>query len=192
MLVDLDGVVRHFDPSHVTAVERRHGLLAGCLAAAAFEPELLEPLVTGQISRAAWVRAVGNAVGSSAAAEEWMAEQGSVDPAIMLEIDRLRATGHVVAVLTNGTDTIPDEMLSLGLANRFDRIFNSAEIGFAKPDRRAFEHVCRELAVDPREVFFTDDTASKLAGARDIGMTARLYEGVATFRRQLEEFGLRD
>ena len=54
VLLDLDGVVRHFDPTHVAQVEAEHGLEAGCLAAAAAEPGLLERVITGRILRSAW------------------------------------------------------------------------------------------------------------------------------------------
>ncbi len=150
VLLDLDGVIRHFDPGHVADVERRHELPSGALTAAGFRPELLELVVTGRITRAAWVARVGVRVGSSAAAEEWLAERGRIDWELLALVDDLRDAGVTVAVLTNGTDTIPQELAELGVSNRFDAVFNSAEIGFAKPDRRAFEHVCARLGVPPR------------------------------------------
>ena len=191
VLLDLDGVVRHFNPRHVAHVESEHGLAAGSLAAAAFEPVLLESVITGRRSRREWTAAVGEVVGSMRAAQLWMAERGEVDDEMMRIVDGLRSTGITVAVLTNGTDTIPVEMVALGLADRFDGIFNSADIGFAKPDRRAFEYVCRELGVDPAAIFFTDDSSTKLAGARAIGMEARTFVGTDTFHVHLTELGLR-
>lgn len=191
VLLDLDGVVRHFDPAHVAAVEKRHGLKLGTLAETAFEAELLNQVITGRIRRSDWMRQVGERIGRPKAASEWMAVRGQVDEVIIAEVDALRARGVPVAILTNGTDTIPDEMESLGLVSHFDAIFNSAELGAAKPERRAFEQVCSRLSVDPPEVFFTDDSASKLSGAIEIGMTARLFEGVERFREHLTETGLR-
>lgn len=191
VLLDLDGVVRHFDPGHVAEVERRHELPAGSLTTTAFEPRLLERVITGGIRRSQWVEEVGRRVDNRIAAAEWMAETATVDAAMVAEVDALRSAGVVVAVLTNGTDTIPAEMEQLGLDTHFDAIFNSAEIGFAKPDRRAFEIVCSQLRVEPSSVFFTDDSASKLGGALDIGMTARRFEGVDVFRRHLVETGCR-
>lgn len=190
VLLDLDGVVRHFDPAHVADVERRHGLEGGTLTAAAFESALLDHVITGRIGRSEWVAEVGRRVANNAAAEEWMADRGEVDSTMMLEVDRLRAGGYVVAVLTNGTDTIADEMHALGLDTRFDAIFNSADLGVAKPDRRAFELVAADLQVHPSQVFFTDDTESKLVGAIEIGMTVRHFVGVGQFRRHLVDVGI--
>ena len=69
-------------------------------------------------------------------------------------------------------------------------MFNTWDIGVAKPDPRAFQHCCNELGVAPAEVFFTDDTESKLAGAVELGMTARHFVDVETFRRHLGELGI--
>ena len=190
VLLDLDGVVRHFDPARVAAIEARHGLRARSLTAAAFEPALLDRVITGRIHRREWVREVGRRVGHARAANEWAADRGTVDQAMLVEVDTLRSLGVVVAILTNGTDTIAEEMVQLGLDTRFDAIFNSADIGYAKPDRRVFERVCSELEVDPAQVFFTDDSESKLRGAVEIGMTARRFEGVEAFRRHLVAVGL--
>ncbi len=191
VLLDLDGVVRHFDQSYVAEVENRHGLAEGSLNDVAFEPELLDRVVTGRISRSDWIGEVGGRVGSSDAAVERFADVGTVDEAMLEVVDGLRSAGTTVAVLTNGTDTIRAEMQELGLDCRFDGIFNSAEIGYAKPDRRAFEYVCRALDVAPSEVFFTDDSPAKLSGATELGMAARVFVGVEQFREHLVEFGFR-
>jgi len=187
VLLDLDGVVRHFDPARVASVEQRHGLPIGILHATAFDPELLEQVVTGRMRRVDWVQEIGERVSHPTAATECFADHETVDESMLAEVDALRSQGVVVAVLTNGTDTIPAEMRTLGLDSRFDAIFNSAELGLAKPDPRVFEAVCSRLCVDPTEVFFTDDSASKLKGAVEIGMTARLFESVDQFRQHLTE-----
>ena len=191
VLLDLDGVIRHFDQTRVAAIEARYGLAAGVLLGTAFEPELAERVVTGRIRRVDGIAEVGERVGHPTAASECFADIGVVDEMMLAEVDALRSQGTVVAVLTNGTDTIPAEMAALGIDSHFDVIFNSAELGIAKPDRRVFEAVCGRLRVDPSEVFFTDDSAPSLAGAIEIGMVARLFEGIDAFRRQLAETGLR-
>lgn len=190
VLLDLDGVVRHFDPAHVASVESKHGLAPGALSYAAFAAELLEPVITGKVRRSEWVEQVGEAVGNERAAQEWMSERGYVDEKMMDAVAQLRMQGITVAVLTNGTDTIPEEMVELGLVDRFDAIFSTADIGYSKPDLRAFEHVCEKLAVDPTTVFFTDDSVSKLAGATELGIDARLFEGLAMFQRHLADHNI--
>lgn len=190
VLLDLDGVIRHFDPDHRDRIEAAAGLAPGALWAAAFEDGLIERLITGKMSRAEWTVAVGEAVDDPGAAAEWLAERGTVDPAMLELADELRSIGITVAILTNGSDTIPDELDELGVTSRVDAIFNTAEIGYAKPDRRAFEHCCDALQVEPAAVFFTDDSERKLSGAVDVGMTAEHFTGVAPLRSRLAALGV--
>lgn len=189
VLLDLDGVVRHFDKSRVPAIERQHGLPGGSLRSTAFAPELLERATTGKITRAEWTRQVGEAVGSQAAAEDWLNNHGVPDDRMIELAGELRSNGTTVAVLTNGTDTVPEELTGLGIAGAFDAVFTTAAIGYAKPDRRAFQHVCDALQVAPHTVFFTDDTPSKLTGAIELGMDARPFESYELLLTQLTEVG---
>lgn len=187
VLFDLDGVVRHFDPRDVADIERRYGLAPGSIPTAAFASPLIEQVTTGRISRAEWVGEVGRMLGDAGAAAEWGRLPARVDPEITALSDELQALGLTTAILTNGTDTIPAEVIGLGLDAHFDRVFNSAEIGFAKPDVRAYTHVVDELATDAAEVFFTDDSEGKLAGARRIGMPVHRFRGVERLRAALRE-----
>ncbi|MGI9601914.1 MAG: HAD family hydrolase [Acidimicrobiales bacterium] len=190
VVFDLDGVIRHFDPTHRPGVEQRHDLEAGSLDRAAWDPAVSVALVTGRLTRAEWVAGIGDEVGSRAAADEWLAHRGSVDSEMMALVDELRAVDLPVSVLTNGTDTVHDELDHHGIADRFDRVFNSWDLGMAKPDPAVFGHVCRELAVEPAAVFFTDDTAANVAGALDVGLHARVFVDPPTLRRDLAEAGL--
>ncbi|NOX31398.1 MAG: HAD-IA family hydrolase [Actinobacteria bacterium] len=190
VLLDLDGVVRHFDTEYVSRIEAAAGLADGAILAAAFETDLLHSVITGRITRADWTLEVGRRINNAGAAQDWLAAPAVVDDEVMLVVDQLRDCGVTVAVLTNGTDTIPAEMIELGLADRFDAIFSTSDIGFAKPDRRAFEYACDRLDVHPARVFFTDDSESKLSGALEIGMQANHFVGVETFKVQLRDFGL--
>ncbi len=190
VLLDLDGVIRHFDTDHRARVEAAAGLSAGALWDAAFADDLIELLITGDITRATWTTAVGEAVGNPEAAATWLAEKGTVDTAMIQLIDELRVSGTTVAILTNGTDTIPAELAELGVTERVDAVFNTADIGYAKPDRRAFEHVCQALEIDPTQVFFTDDSERKLSGATEIGMATEHFVGVPALRAQLAALDL--
>lgn len=190
VLLDLDGVIRWFDKSRVPMLEKKHGLEPGSLRGTAFAPELIELATTGKITRAEWTRRVGEAVGSPEAAQAWLGHRGNVDHEIIEIVRALRSRGIAVAVLTNGTETVHEELAELGIGQEFDAVFTTADIGFAKPDPRAFRHVCEVLAVSPETVFFTDDTESKLSGAIELGMTAQHYTGVDVLRRTLSELHL--
>ncbi|MFD8768592.1 HAD family hydrolase [Microbacterium oxydans] len=147
VLFDLDGVIRHFDARNTAMIERRYDLAPGDIERIAFARPLIDEVTTGRITRAEWVRRIGARVGT-AAAEEWSAQPAAIDDGVLELIDDVLETGVRTAVLTNGTDTIPAEIAAHGIASRFDAVFNSAEIGYAKPDTRAFRHVLDALDVN--------------------------------------------
>lgn len=182
VLFDLDGVVRHFDDD--ADLERRHGLDDGDIARVAFASPLIEEVTTGRITRAEWIARIAERT-APAAAEEWGRTPFRLDPEVLAVIDALRATGIRCMILTNGTDTIPRELRDSGLDAHLDGIVNSAEIGYAKPDPRAFQHALDALELRAEEVFFTDDSPSKLTGADELGITTHHFTGVLPLRRAL-------
>lgn len=179
VLFDLDGVVRHFDQANVARIERAHGLEPGSIEATAFAPHHLEEVTTGRISRRDWVERIGMELGNARAAEEWGSQPFQADEDVLDLADKLRANGIRTAILTNGTDTIQTEAAEMNLGAHFETVFNSAEIGWTKPDARAFQHVLDAMQLASHEVFFTDDSASKLAGAERLGMPTHVFAGVA-------------
>lgn len=185
LVLDLDGVVRHFDDAYEADLCRRHGLEVGAIAAAAYAPELLQPVVTGRTTKAEWIAAVGAALGLPEAAEAWGESPATVDEDVLTVVDEVRATGRPVVVLTNGTDAIDAELAALDVGHRFDRIFNSAVIGHAKPDVRAFRHVVAALGLPAERVAFADDSPAKLAGATELGLATHVFTGTASLRAWL-------
>lgn len=190
VVLDLDGVIRHFEDGHRAAVEKRHGIRPGSLWEKAWTKDLHVPVTTGAMTMAAWVDEVGRRAGSVEAAREWIAHRGRVDDDVIELTVEVRRRGTPVCVLTNGTDAVIDDLIQHGVADRFDRIFNSWDIGIVKPDAAIYHHVCRELALTPPEVFFTDDRGANVAGAADVGLAAHRFESAATLRMQLADLGV--
>ncbi|MGW9158170.1 MULTISPECIES: HAD family hydrolase [unclassified Microbacterium] len=190
VVFDLDGVIRHFDPAYVAEIERRHDLESGTIAGTAFSAPLIDEVTTGRITRTEWVHRIGERIGNTTAATEWGVHPAVVDGDVLALSDEVRAAGLRTAVLTNGTDTIPNELAAHGITDRFDAVFNSAEIGFAKPDARAFQHVLDALEVEASEVLFTDDSPSKLAGAESLSIHTHLFAGADDLRARLIAVGV--
>lgn len=57
-----------------------------------------------------------------------------------------------------------------GVAQAFDSIFASHQIGLRKPERAAFEHICNALAVAPEAILFFDDLLENVEAARAAGL----------------------
>lgn len=77
-----------------------------------------------------------------------------------------------------------------GIAERLTPIiehcFLSYEIGAVKPDREAFLAVCQELNCQFADILFFDDNEINVAAARDLGIDARITEGLSGIRALLE------
>jgi putative hydrolase of the HAD superfamily len=182
LLIDLDGVVRRWDPDQVAAVERRHGLPAGSIGAAAFGAgSALQDALTGRVTDAEWradvVRRLAPLCGTAAeaAVAEWSEYAGAVDAEVLAALRTARAAGWRVGLLTNATSRLRDDLRRLGLEHEFDAVVSSAELGLAKPDPEVFEAACRVLDVDPPECVFVDDAAANVAAAAAAGLDAHLY-----------------
>ncbi len=105
-------------------------------------------------------------------------------PEMIEAIARLRNVGLRVAALTNNWRGKGDG--TRALAPHFDAFFESAALGMRKPDPRIYQHVCRELGIEPIEAVFLDDIGANLKTARQLGMTTIK---VSEPRRALEDLG---
>ncbi|MCC2321190.1 HAD family hydrolase [Cellulomonas xiejunii] len=190
VLFDLDGVVRHFDERAVAEIEASHSLAAGSIAAFAFSEPHLTEVTTGRITRAEWVRRIGDHVENHAAARAWGATRSRIDDDVVRLAAELRALGRTTAILTNGSDTVHAELRALDFPPTFGRVFNSAEIGHAKPDPAAFHHVLEALGVRAREVFFIDDTPRNLTAAAGLGIVTHHFTDVPRLRAALVGAGI--
>lgn len=182
LVIDLDGVVRLWNPQHVTDIERRHGLPVGSLFGAAFADNRLSAAITGQVTDAQWRAGVvaallqeHGAVAAQRAVAEWSALPGEVSAPVLHIVRGERQRGRTVALASNATDRLSSDLGRLGLDREFDAVFNSSAIGFAKPDQRVFTHIVASLDVPPHRCLFVDDTAANVAAASRAGLSAHQY-----------------
>jgi HAD superfamily hydrolase (TIGR01509 family) len=190
VLFDLDGVIRHFDPDRCHAAATTHGVPAGELREAAFSADNFGLVITGKLTREEWVRNTGDIVGSAAAATEWLTDIGAVDPQAVEVLRQLRTWGFQIALLTNGTDQVETELATHQIDHHFDRVFNTARIGIAKPNSGAFLHVAEALDRDPSRVFFTDDSLPNIDAASSLGFHTHHFTGIPGLRDALEGHGI--
>jgi HAD superfamily hydrolase (TIGR01509 family) len=193
ILSDLDGVIRHFNSARDSEIEQRHGLTAGALFATAFEKKLLTRAVTGLISDEAWRAEILEILSATypkqnaiRAVQDWSSFPGKVDHQY-LDFLKKRFPTLPLAVLTNGTSRLHQDLKTLGLKDHFFRIFNSAEIGICKPDQKVYLHVLNELNCKPHEVFFIDDSISHVNSARDLGINAYHYNSLEAFKEAVKD-----
>jgi putative hydrolase of the HAD superfamily len=175
LLVDLDGVLRVFDPGHVAAVEQRHGLPAGALAETAFHWDRLRPVITGRISHDEWLARVGAALGAPDAVAEWFAYRGEVNAEVLEWVRQVRAAGIPVAIASNATDCLDADLDKLGLRDEVDAVVNSSVVGHHKPTAEFFAAACAAVRTPLDRCLLVDDDHRHVAGARVAGLAAYRY-----------------
>lgn len=179
-MFDLDGVIRYWNPEILAFAESASGLPVGAMLEVAFEPILLTSVITGEITDQLWreeviarLTTMHPDVDCAAAVAAWSEPYGEVIPHALEAVATAREHG-VACLLTNATDRLPDDLLKLGILDSFDFIFNSSEIGYAKPDARIFAYVDERLGLLSSKVLFLDDSAANVEAATSHGWDAVL------------------
>lgn len=87
--------------------------------------------------------------------------------------DYFAHTNAELAVFSNGDDTRQRmKFANLQLFDYFDenKVFTSDQIGYSKPDKKAYEEICRRMYTNPREWFYIGDNyINDMEGAKQLG-----------------------
>lgn len=195
VVFDLDGVVRHWNDDLLDEVELAHGLPSRTIMSVAFGRELGRLAVTGILSYTEWMAEVRARVAAAhgpdclGALDEWEANVGTVDTEMVAVLRALRRR-TTVALLSNGTTRLRRDLHVLDLLDEFDVVFNTAELGVAKPDPVVFRTVLADLGVAPGAAAFVDDMPENVAGATSVGLHAHRHTAPATTVAFLRDLGL--
>lgn len=99
-------------------------------------------------------------------------------PAVRETMLGLKQRGYRIAILSNFDRRLHPILEGLGFNGLGERVFISAEVGFAKPSREIFDHAADTLGLGPRELLHVGDSASAdAAGALAAGWSAALLGG---------------
>jgi putative hydrolase of the HAD superfamily len=90
-----------------------------------------------------------------------------------------------LAVVSNWDPTLPTLLAELGLAEFFNFILPSAEVGVEKPDRRIFRLALQRLGLKSQEVVHIGDQyEADVVGARAVGIMPILLDRKGKVRHQ--------
>jgi putative hydrolase of the HAD superfamily len=195
LVIDLDGVIRHWDPDHLRQHEERLGLPAGAIGEAAFDADRLARAMDGRLPFEGWAKEIGAAVAAahggdpSAVADAWAMAGWNIDLGVIDLIQLVRATVPV-ALLSNASTRLREDLEASEIDAAFDAIVSSADIGVAKPAAGAFEAAARAIGVAVDRCGFVDDLQQNVDGARAVGMRASRFEDLDGLRAFVVELGL--
>ncbi|MFG2594897.1 HAD-IA family hydrolase [Streptomyces sp. NPDC048462] len=181
VLCDFDNVIRFYDTTRLTHLERLAGLAPGTTMEVAFAPETDLPLLLGRITQPQWVETIALALSRlvpRARAHELgraLAEAPfHADEAVVGLLRRVRTRMPLVLV-TNATLELESDLLSLGLADFADHVVSSARVGVAKPDPKIYRIAAERAGVAADRCLFVDDRPENIEAAVALGMTGVHY-----------------
>ena len=196
LFIDFDGVLRIWGHDHDLRAEHVSGLPPGTIRRVAFAPELLLPAITGSVSDAAWRTAIEQQLrlrfphaDAAQAVQLWSEPVGSIDQA-MLDLVRTCRRRIKIILLTNATSRLAHDLERLGVADAFDQIVNSSDVGVGKPNAAIFQAALHTAQVAAAETLYVDDTSSHVTAATQVGIIGYVYAGVERLRAVLQQHGV--
>lgn len=174
---DLGGVIlRTEDRSLRQAWEERLGLPAGELDRLVFAEQVGRRAALGQAHPEQVWQWVGERLGlppddlAQLQHEFWQGDQ--IDAALVAFIRQLRAHRRT-ALLSNAWPGMRDMLEGeWGIADAFDALFISAELGLAKPDPAIYRLTLEHLDIRPAQAIFVDDFHENVQAASQLGIHA--------------------
>ncbi len=117
---------------------------------------------------------------------EAMNRHGSIDKRLLRYIQEL-GKSYKIAMLSNIGKRGLQRFFEPGFLEKyFEQIIVSGEIGFAKPEARAYEITADKLGVRIDECIFIDDRQEYVEGAWFVGMKGVLYKSLEKCKAELK------
>jgi len=160
--------------------ERRLGLAPGALTRAVHNEHSWIAAQRGAITIDMHWQAVSTALGllpdDTAALRTAFYSGDVLNSELVACIDRLRATGLRVGLLSNFSTDLRPMLVQQDLLRRFDALAISAEIGLMKPDAAAYRAVLAMLGLAAPDCVFIDDVLANVEAAQAVGMHGIVFQ----------------
>ncbi|MEM4598151.1 MAG: HAD family phosphatase [Candidatus Diapherotrites archaeon] len=102
----------------------------------------------------------------------------------------LKKAGYKLAVLSNASKPDVEYLKERGFMKLFDYAFFSCDLKCAKPEKRIYLKVLKDIKVKAKDVIFIDDLKENVAAARRVGIKAIVYEDPDKLKRELRIAGI--
>ncbi len=190
LLFDYGGVIAEEGfREGLAAAARRQGMAPKALLEAAMDAVYDSGYVTGRGTEDDFWRLLRARTGlqeQPASLRREILERFRLRPEMLELVDRLRARGLRVALLSDQTDWLDELEARDRFFHHFDRIFTSYRLGMGKRDPRTFRVAACRMGAEPRQALFIDDSPDNVERARRVGMQAVRFEGIEALRNTLD------
>jgi putative hydrolase of the HAD superfamily len=176
ILVDFDGVIRHWPNFEIDKRVESLGLESNPLFSCAFSERQLRPAITGIITHQEWCENVkfelAQKYGDRIATDlvnSWYQLDADIDFEFLENI-RNSAKNSRLVLVTNATSRLDSDLTRAGLEYAFDSVINSSIIGVEKPEQSFFRMTMQLLNVAASDCVFIDDSLKNVESARSVGI----------------------
>lgn len=197
VLFDFGGVLlQHGDGIDHQPIEERFGLTPGTLMRCLYQEGRYADAYVGRCTREEWWESVRQAIGR-AAAEHAPAVLKALEEADhplnpdVISLVRSLRPRYRTGVVSNTTDGLePRLRLEFGIADLFDVLVGSGDLGVAKPHPEIYLHTARRLGLPPDTCVFIDDVQRHVDGALAVGMKGLRYASFPQLLNDLRSLGV--
>ena len=194
LLVDMDGVIRHWD--NTRDVDEALGLEPGTFVALAMADDSVRRANDGTLTHQEWRAEVaqrladGHGCDPDAVQAAWRDDDFEVDEAVVALLRAVREQGIPVACVSNATSNLGPDLASRGIADCFDHVVNSSEVRVMKPDAEIYLLAAEQVGVPAASCLFVDDRAANVRGALAVGMAGCRFTSSARLEAVLRRVHL--
>jgi putative hydrolase of the HAD superfamily len=105
-------------------------------------------------------------------------------------VSTLKGNGYGTCVLSNSIYPFSQYNRKIGLYKSFDYVLLSDEIGFSKPDKRAFLFALDTLNLTAGDLVFIDDKQENIDMAKILGFVTHKYQDNLKLQMEFIRMGL--
>jgi putative hydrolase of the HAD superfamily len=189
LICGIDNVLITFDPAVPQHIEATYGLPAGLLLDTLLEWPTAKLASVGAIDYPTWLRYARQAL-PRRAVDEWLNYHGSINQPVADLLHTAKHAGLRLYLLANGTDRTYHDLAHHQLTDLADRTYISADIGHAKPDPRAYQHVLHHTTANPTHTTYIDHNPTWVHAGQQLRLRGLTYHNPNQLQHALTQAGV--
>jgi putative hydrolase of the HAD superfamily len=196
LLIDMDGVIRHWTGGIDQFADTELGLDVGTIRTIALDPDRIRRANDGTITDEEWRAEVTATLVAEygcdpeAARAAWSSDGFTFDDEVLELVRAVRAGGALTACVSNASSALEADLAAHGVDEAFGAVVNSSRLRIMKPAAGIYEAAVEAVAAPPGDCLFVDDRVENVLGALAIGIPAVRFTTAARLEATLRRVGL--
>ncbi len=142
---------------------------------------------TGLISYETFLKEVAQLANIPFSEAKKQIENNPANEELFAYISSILKPKYKIGILSNAAENWLNELFTAEHLGLFDATALSFELGFIKPDKRAYIEIAQRLGLELEQCIFVDDQERYCLGAREAGMKAIVYKDFESLKAELEK-----